>query len=506
MNQRAKSKRRRFHFKNIRPTDPAIRPFGDWLPENRGFYANFRQWLKDTGYGEVAIRLYAVAARQAIGFIDKPYWTIDPEADIERFWQHLHTRSLTANTLADYHKGLLKLAGYLRWRCHRPPKPKVVNWEYYTGSLPEWLQADIREFLRHCQRNWKPDHKPERFIDLLGQLTKSLRWIFDHFSLGEMHDLTPQVWFAYLDHRLGAGVSPKTTNRELASLKHFSYFLMERDRLVCDRFLLVDYLEEGLNLPKDVPVEQLRRLQQEIQAQASVSHAGLQRLGRMDLAWFLLMLHCGLRTCEVRFMRLQDIDWQARKLRIEQGKGMQDRIVFLSQVTIAALQSYLDVRGTVAALPSHVFIFRHQPLSRTYCFERLRTYSARCNIYVTPHQLRHSCATLLLNSGAPVLTVQTLLGHQRIDTTLDYARLYDGTVAADYYAAMALVEQRLALPEDRLSQPVSIGQLLAMVDAIRQGTLNESQVNLVQQLRSGLITLAEGENHMEDVKVPAQVD
>ena len=99
-----------------------------------------------------------------------------------------------------------------------------------------------------------------------------------------------------------------------------------------------------------------------------------------------------------------------------------------------------------------------------------------------------------------------LLGHKWVDTTLGYARLYDGTVAADYYQAMSGVEKRLALPEDKLSQPASIGQLLAMVDAIRQGTLNESQVNLVLQLRAGLMILAERESHMEDVKVLAQAD
>jgi hypothetical protein len=71
---------------------------------------------------------------------------------------------------------------------------------------------------------------------------------------------------------------------------------------------------------------------------------------------------------------------------------------------------------------------------------------------------------------------------------------------------MSGVEKRLALPEDRISQPASIGQLLAVVDAIRQGTLNESQVNLIQQLRAGLIALAERENHIEDVKVPAQIE
>lgn len=127
---------------------------------------------------------------------------------------------------------------------------------------------------------------------------------------------------------------------------------------------------------------------------------------------------------------------------------------------------------------------------------------------VSPQALYNCMAALppLLNSGAPVLTVRTLLGHKWVDTTLGYARLYDGTVAADYYQAMSGVERRLALPEDRLSQPASIGQLLAMVDAIRQGTLNATQIDLVQQLQSGLMALVENENHMKDVKVLAQAD
>ena len=72
---------------------------------------------------------------------------------------------------------------------------------------------------------------------------------------------------------------------------------------------------------------------------------------------------------------------------------------------------------------------------------------------VTPHQLRHCFATLILNAGAPVLSVKMLLGHQWVDTTLRYARLYDGTVAADYYRAMAVVERRLALPGNQPARP-----------------------------------------------------
>ena len=137
---------------------------------------------------------------------------------------------------------------------------------------------------------------------------------------------------------------------------------------------------------------------------------------------------------------------------------------------------------------------------------RSKAYAERCHIRVTPHQLRHSCATLLLNSGAPVLTVQTLLGHKRIDTTLGYARLYDGTVAADYYAAMALIEKRLAMPEDRLSAAPGIGQLIALVDSLHTGTLNAVQNEAVRQLRASIVALAEKEFVIHNVKVLGQGD
>jgi hypothetical protein len=265
-----KGYKRRFHFNNIRTTDPAIRRFGDWLPENRGFYANFRKWLQDTGYGDVAVKLYSVFARQAIGFIDKPYWTIDPETDLPRFWQHLHTRPLSPNTLTEYHKGMRKFAEYLRLRNHYPPKPMVINWNFFTASLPAWLQDDIRQFLHHCQRNWKPDRLAEMSSGKLSHLTVPLRWMAEHFSLAEISDLTPQVWYAYLDHRLETGILPHTTNADLSSLKHLLHFLQERDRPVCERFLLIDYLDANSKLPKDVPIDQLRRLLHEIQAVAAV--------------------------------------------------------------------------------------------------------------------------------------------------------------------------------------------------------------------------------------------
>ena len=98
---------------------------------------------------------------------------------------------------------------------------------------------------------------------------------------------------------------------------------------------------------------------------------------------------------------------------------------------------------------------------------------------------------MLLNAGAPILTVQNILGHKHIDTTLGYARLYDGTVAADYYRAMAEVERRLQLVETPPDPAPTSGQLLALIDSLREGTLNDKQQETVQTLRAAILAIGE---------------
>ncbi len=130
-------------------------------------------------------------------------------------------------------------------------------------------------------------------------------------------------------------------------------------------------------------------------------------------------------------------------MRIEQGKGLHDRIVFLSREGVEALETYLAERDP--AVTDHVFIYRHKSLSSSYCRARLRTYGQRCGLHITPHQLRFSCATLLLNARTPILTVQRILGYQNVETTLRYARLYERTVVDGYRRAMGVVEDKTKL-------------------------------------------------------------
>jgi site-specific recombinase XerD len=496
------NKKHRPHFSNVLPNDPQVRRWSEWLSANRLFHQDFRDWLKVSSYGDSAINLYSVVSRQTIGWLDKPYWQIDPDLDLQKTWEHFQSRPLTPHTRIEYHKGLMKLGEYLRLRLHKPARTKKVDWEFYLGTFPSWLAEMVRIFMAHCCRSWKPERRHETMLAALSHLTLSLRWIVAHFDLSEASDLTPDVWYAYVDARLANRIKSNTINGELVCLQQFLYYLKDQDYSVSARMLLVDTLDEADHLPRDVPSDQLRKLFSAIQSLATSFHKGRQRAGRMDMVWFLLMLHSGLRTCEIRSLRFTDLDLENRRVRIEQSKGLRDRMVYLSATTVSALQSYFEVRGPKDALPEQVFIYAHKPLSRSYCGERLHTYGRGCGILITPHQLRHSCATMLLNAGAPVLMVQTLLGHKWVDTTLGYARLYDGTIAADYYSAMGIIEHHMHLPEDAFAEPPGTGQLLALVDSLREGTLNQAQAEAVRQLRAGILALSEKENFIHDVKVP----
>ena len=483
-----------WHWRHIRPNDPALKPIGQWRPTNRAFYVAYREWLLAASYSASALNLYCVAARLAFGLLDQPYWLINPDTDFDRVRTFIDQHYPSASTREGYRKGLAKLEEYWRSTHRRPRADKTIHWDYYLDGLPDGLGADIQRYLMHRRRSWRPEEVYHASLGLVGPLTRIWRGIAHLHPLATLQDLTPARWFEYVDVRLAAGILPITLNAELGCLKEFLRFLAQEGQPIAPRILEVDPLKVPSHLPRDLPVDQLRLLQAEIERDASSPQAGVQRLGVMDAAWFLLMLHCGLRTGEVRRLGLSDVNVKERKVRIEQSKGLRDRVVYLSPAAVHALEKYLKIRGPAALGVDHIFLYRHRPLSSSYIGQRLRTYGERCKVKATPHQLRHSCATLLLNAGAPILTVQAILGHQHVDTTLGYARLYDGTVAADYYRAMALVEDRFAVQDNVSSSTPSAGELLAMVDALRNGTLSASQIETLQALCAGILAVTRNDS------------
>ena len=202
------------------PADPDVKPIREWVPANLGFYSDFRRWLRQGGYGDSALNIYGAAARLALGWLDKAYWEIDPQADLDRVREYAAARYESEATRLSYRKGIAKLAEYLRQRCDHPDPRKEVNWETYVGSLPERLADDVRTYIAHRARGWLPEARYRSTYTTLSHLTLFLRWAASQTSLGDLTDLTPDLWFDYLDERLQAGRSPVTVNVELRELHH----------------------------------------------------------------------------------------------------------------------------------------------------------------------------------------------------------------------------------------------------------------------------------------------
>ena len=209
----------------------------------------------------------------------------------------------------------------------------------------------------------------------------------------------------------------------------------------------------------------------------------------LDRAAFYLMWHGGLRLGEVEELRLADLDLPNRKLMVRQGKGQKDRAVCLTDSAVHAVQEYLAVRGEGA--DDHVLLYRHRAVCKDLLHCRIKAAGERVGVKVTPHQLRHTFGTQLLNAGCKVTSIQQLLGHRSIDSTLIYARVHDETVASDYYAAMARIEKSLEIPakthgihKPNTADPWARTQLLAMIDQLSAPQLGvETRLDLVTQMR-----------------------
>lgn len=143
-----------------------------------------------------------------------------------------------------------------------------------------------------------------------------------------------------------------------------------------------------------------------------------------------LLYGCGLRCMEVRSVRLQDLDFDRKQLRVVQGKGKKDRYVPLSEHLIRGLNKYIQ-----AEHPQD-YLFNGQPVGRAggdfdsrYSQRGVQwavksvCKMAKINKDVHVHTLRHSFATHLLEDGMDIITLKNLLGHEQLETTMEYLQI-----------------------------------------------------------------------------------
>ena len=253
-------------------------------------------------------------------------------------------------------------------------------------------------------------------------------------SSEELLTVSRRQLLAYLSQLKQAGRSPTTIARKLASIKAFYRFLTAERYIRRDPAEVLEAAQKGIHLPKFLSVQEVDEL---------LEQPNLGTLeGYRDKTMLETLYATGMRVSELVSVPVENVDLKMQYL-IVMGKGSKERMLPLGRTALKYLERYLNVvrpqllHNKPDSCKELFVTSWGGPVTRQRVNELLEGYAQSAGITkrVTPHMLRHSFATHLLNNGTDLRVVQELLGHADISTTqiythLDMARLrevYDKT-------------------------------------------------------------------------------
>lgn len=248
-----------------------------------------------------------------------------------------------------------------------------------------------------------------------------------HLSPGELRHRDVRRYAASLS---SAGKASTTVARNLAAIRGLYDFLVRTEQVGGNPAELVSSPKRPQKLPNVLNAEQMRSLLEGIPARTP--------LELRDRAMFELAYSCGLRCEEIVNLDIDSFNWEDDQLRVL-GKGSKVRLLPVGEPARKALERYLHRgRRPLADDPRERALFLSKSgrrLSNSDVTRRLRIWVANISSIggVSPHSLRHSFATHLLEGGADLRTIQELLGHSSISTTQVYTRV-DAARLRDTYA------------------------------------------------------------------------
>lgn len=216
------------------------------------------------------------------------------------------------------------------------------------------------------------------------------------------------------------GLGARSRARHLVTLRGFYRFLLQEKILTPDPARLVDLPKSGLKLPDVLSVKDVKNL--------LMSPDTSKPKGKRDAAMLELLYAAGLRVSELVNLKIQDVNLEAGFVRVL-GKGAKERIVPMGVFAREKIETFLKEERPLLLktdISPYLFVARAgKPMTRQGFWKRLRQYVLKAGIkkHVTPHSLRHSFATHLLEGGADLRAVQIMLGHVDISTTQIYTHV-----------------------------------------------------------------------------------
>lgn len=217
-----------------------------------------------------------------------------------------------------------------------------------------------------------------------------------------------------------AGLGSKSCARHLITLRGFYKFLVQEKIIDYDPVRLIDLPKSGLKLPDVLSVAEVELLLKAPDTDKS--------LGKRNAAMLELIYAAGLRVSELVTLKLLDVNLEACFVRVL-GKGSKERVVPIGICAKEKIDDYITVARPLQLknqTSPYLFIARAgKPMTRQGFWKLLKQYARQAGIQkkITPHSLRHSFASHLLEGGADLRSVQIMLGHVDISTTQIYTHI-----------------------------------------------------------------------------------
>src|SRR5690606_2638143 len=225
---------------------------------------------------------------------------------------------------------------------------------------------------------------------------------------------------AYLKSLKNRGMSAKSMARKLTSIKAFHAFLLEEKEVDTNIALLIERPKIEKSLPSVLSIDEVVKLLETIDRSTP--------LGLRNVALLELIYGSGLRVSELLNIHTSDVHMTQAYV-VVTGKGSKDRMVPISDMAVVAIRNYLTQgRDELLKRPSsYLFVnLNGEPLSRVGFFKVLKKLAFDAGLdleHISPHTLRHSFATHLLENGMDLRSLQNLLGHEDISTTQIYTHI-----------------------------------------------------------------------------------
>ena len=231
----------------------------------------------------------------------------------------------------------------------------------------------------------------------------------------------------YLDY-LNNKINPRSINRHIVSIKNYFKFLERNNNIKSNPLDDITGLKTSKKLPKVLSEEDITKL---------LDINLIDAYSYRNKAMLELMYSSGLRVSELLSLEVNNIDFNMNLVRVF-GKGSKERIIPIDDIATNYLSIYInEYRNILLKNKESDILFlnsRGDKLSRQGFFKILKQISKEKGIKkeLSPHTLRHSFATHLLNHGADLRSIQTMLGHENIETTQIYTHVSDNYIKENY--------------------------------------------------------------------------